>query len=194
MKAGLLFVLALAVGAGVAQAEGGLDGLAVLLLSGVGVVGGADVPRHVDPGLYEFDGPDPEMLYMFYHGIYEGMILENMTIQGEWLDWAGDVDGLEDLSLLLEAYGDQLELQADNLNLTRYYLGEVIRHIGEYNLTTAQASFFKSLRYLEQSNETLPVLRGAPVRRDQAGVWLWACAGDDGETGQGEDGVCLPLF
>ena len=98
--------------------------LLLVLFSSVGVVAG-DVPRHVDPAQFELVEPDPDVLFLLYHNMFEGMILENMTVQDEWLQMIGEVYSIDELAPLLEEYGDQIELQADNLNLTRYHIDSV---------------------------------------------------------------------
>ncbi len=145
--------------------------LVVLLLSSVGVVGGADVPRHVDPAQYEFAEPDPEVLFSLYHNLYMGMILENMTAQEEWLRWVMGVYSVEDLTLMFEEYGEELRHEVGYLNLTRFYFDksmlyfeEAMHHFGELDLETAWDSFLQGLTYLELSNDTIPVLRDSTNR------------------------------
>jgi hypothetical protein len=131
----------------------------VLALSQVSVAY-AEYPRHVDPAQYELVEPDPDMLFLMYHELYLGMIFENMTIQEEWLQWAMELYSMEDLTRMFELYGDQLTFEADNLNLTRFYLDEMIKYAGAFNLPAARSSFFKGLVHLEQCNATIPLLRG----------------------------------
>ncbi|MBD3171175.1 DUF4129 domain-containing protein [Candidatus Bathyarchaeota archaeon] len=137
----------------------GLLCLIVLLGSIVSVSG--DVPRHMDPEVYELAEPDPEVLYMVYHNVYEGIILENMTVSREWLDYAIEMYSVDELNVMLEDYRGELEVQADNLNLTRHHMDLAIQFIGEYNLSGAKSSFFKGLSHLEDSNETITVLRNS---------------------------------
>jgi len=139
----------------------GLLCLIVLLGSIVSVSG--DVLRHMDPEVYELAEPDPEVIFMVYHNVYEGMILENMTVSREWLDYAAEMYSVDELNLMLEDYRGELEVQADNLNLTRHHLDLAIQFIGEYNLSGAKSSFFKGLSHLEDSNETITVLRNSTL-------------------------------
>ncbi len=138
--------------------------LLLVLLVGQVNVAHAQYPRHVDPAQYELVEPDPDMLFLLYHDIYLGMLLENMTIQDEWLQWAMEVYSTEELTSMFEEYGDQLRFEGDNLNLTRFYFDEAMQYIGKYNLPAARSSFFHGLVYLEQSNATIPVLRGSTSR------------------------------
>ena len=144
--------------------------LFVLLVCQVSVVY-AQYPRHVDPAQYELAEPDPEVLFMLYHNLYMGMIMENMTIQEEWLRWVMDVYSVEDLTLMFKEYGEELRLESSNLNLTRFYFDksmlyfdEAMHNIGELDLQTAWDNFLQGLMYLEQSNDTIPVLRDSTTR------------------------------
>ena len=136
--------------------------LVVLLL--VPVVYAGDYPRHVDPASLVTVEPDPDMLFMIYHNIFEGMLLENISIQAEWFDWAGEIYSVPDLDLLLEEYGDQLLEQSINLNDTKFHLDQVVASIGEFDLETAQVSFFHGLATLQASNQSLPILEASTIR------------------------------
>lgn len=132
----------------------------LLVIGSVSNVSG-DVPRHMDPELYELSEPDPDYLFMLYHNVYEGMILENMTVSQEWLDYAAEMYSVDELNIMLDEYRGDLEIQAENLNLTRYHLDLAIQYIGQYNLSGARSSFFTGLSYLQDSNETIHVLRNS---------------------------------
>ena len=132
--------------------------LLVLLVGQVSVVY-AQYPRHVDPAMYEVVEPDPDMLFLIYHYLYMGMLLENITIQEEWLQWVMEFYSMEDLNLLFEEYGELLRYEGSNLNLTRFHFNEAIRYVGVLDIPAARSSFFQGLVYLKQSNETIPLLR-----------------------------------
>jgi hypothetical protein len=131
----------------------------LLLFSSLGVVSG-DVPRHVDPAQYELVEPDPDVLFMLYHNMFEGMISENITVQEEWLQMIGEFYTVDELASMLEDYHGQITVEATNLNLTRQQLDLAVKYISEYNISAARSSFFTGLRYLAASNETIPILRG----------------------------------
>lgn len=115
-------------------------------------------PRHIDPSTVETAEPDPQMLFNVFHNIFDGMILENYTIQDEWFDWAGEVYSVEDLDELLKMYGDQLRVQSFHLNQTKHFLGLAVDSLGEYDIESAKTSFLTSLVHLQASNESIPVL------------------------------------
>lgn len=132
----------------------------LLLMPSVAVLG---YPRHVDPSGLRSVEPDPNKLFLVYHNIYMGMLLENVTIQDEWFDWAGEVYSVPDLGLLLEHYGDQLLEQAGHLNATQFYLDLAVEQIGEFDLAGAQASFFMGIAALERSNASIPGLTSSTI-------------------------------
>jgi len=145
----------------------GLVCIVVLLFSIVGVVFG-DVPRHVDPAMYELVGPDPDTLFLLYHNMYRGMVLENLTLQEEWLRMIESVYSVDELVPLLKEYGELVEFEAVSLNLTRYHLDMVVGYIGELNVSAAESCYFKGLEYLEASNATLGVLWGKTLELGEA--------------------------
>lgn len=119
---------------------------------------------HIDSESLVTVEPDPEMLFMIYHNIFEGMLLENVTIEEEWFNLAGEIATVPDLDLLLQEYGDQLLEQAIALNNTKFYLDQAVANIGEFDFESARSSFFKGLSALQASNRSIPILEETTIR------------------------------
>ena len=136
----------------------------VVLMVFIPSVFAGDYPRHTDPSSLVTVEPDPVWLFMLFHNLFDGMILENITLQAEWFDWIDEVYSVPDLDLLLEMYRDQLlELSLD-LKDTKFYLNQAVAFIGEFDLDSAQISFFNGVTALQASKQSLPVLEASTVQ------------------------------
>jgi len=122
-----------------------------------------DYPRHVDPASLVTVEPDAEMLFLIYHNLFQGMLLENITFKAEWFDWAGAVFSVPDLNQLLDEYRDQLIVQAESLGDAEFFLDQALIYLGEFDLENAGNSFFMGVSALERSNHSLPILHGLTI-------------------------------
>jgi len=135
----------------------------VALVTGLFVYG-ADVPRHLDPGLVGGSDPLPGEIASLYGDLFDSIGSENYSRALMVLAQGMEVEALPETRLILDRYNELLLTEISSLNGSEVYLGEAAEYLRYVQIEESDDALLRSIAELGSANHTLGLLFEASIQ------------------------------